>query len=464
MTDTPRPPANLTEHGLSRSLGRLDTLTLGFGAIIGWSWIALISRLMVEAGSFGAIIATLAAGVVIIALGLIYGELASAMPKVGGEHAYSLRALGPDASFLCTWAITFAYVTVVAFEAVALPDVLEKLIPSLDSTKLWTINGSDVYLEEILIGSGTALVLMWLNILGLRLAAFVQTIVVCLIVLAGFVLFLGIPLGGDMHNADPLLVGGTSGVLAAMALVPFMMVGFDVIPQTAEEINLEAKYIGTLLVVSLALALLWYVLIELAVGMLVPAANREVGALSTIDAARVAWGDTGATLLIFGGVAGILTSWNSFLIGGSRALFALGASDMLPRWFAAVHPKHRSPTNAIIFVSGLAVFAPLFGRQAATWFVDAGSFGLMIAYLLVSASFIALRRDEPDMERPFRAPGGNALGYFGLVASVAMAALYLPGLPAALTWPVEWVMVIAWFVGGGLMYRAMKPKMSPHQG
>lgn len=448
----------LTRHGLTRTLGRLDTLTLGFGAIIGWSWIAVISELMIRSGSLGALIATAAAGVVIITIGMIYGELASAMPEVGGEHAYSLRALGRDASFLCTWAIAYAYVAVVAFEAVALPNVIGGLIPGFASTSLWVINGATVYLEDVLIGSGTALVIMTLNILGLRPAAMVQTVVVALIVVAGLVLFTGIPVSGTIANMEPLWVGGTGGILAAMALVPFMMVGFDVIPQTAEEINLPPRQIGRLLVISLLLSVLWYVGIELAVATLLPLDARPSGSLATIAAAGAAWGELGATLLMLGGVAGILTSWNSFLIGGSRALFALGASDMLPRWFASVQIRTHSPDKAIIFISALAVVAPLLGRQSLLWFVDAGSFGLMIAYLMVTASYIRLRLTEPEMERPYRAPGGLALGIFGFVASLAMAALYLPGMPAALDWPIEWAMVLAWFALGFVLYRiAQRP-------
>ena len=76
----------------------------------------------------------------------------------------------------------------------------------------------------------------------------------------------------------------------------------------------------------------------------------------------------------------------------------------------------------------------------------------MIAYLLVAVSFIVLRRNEPEMVRPFRAAGGLALGLFGVFASICMASLYLPGMPAALIWPQEWAMVLAWFALGTLSY------------
>jgi len=110
---------------LIRVLRRREVISLAFGAMIGWSWVALAGTWLKSAGSLGSILAFLIGGVVIAFIGMTYAELASAMPKVGGEHIYSLRAMGPAASFVCTWSIIFGYFSVVAFEVVALPTVTE---------------------------------------------------------------------------------------------------------------------------------------------------------------------------------------------------------------------------------------------------------------------------------------------------------------------------------------------------
>lgn len=443
---------NATKHGLSKSLQQLDILALSFGAMIGWSWVVLISQLMLRAGSAGAIIATLLAGGVIVVIGMIYAELAAAMPEVGGEHAYSLRALGKTTSFYCTWSIVFAYVSVVAFEAVALPSVLENLFPTLKNGELWQVNGAMVYLDQAIIGALASIIITWINIRGVRIAAIIQGIVVIVIVLSGLALFIGLGAKGEAVNMTPLFVAGSSGILAAMALVPFMMVGFDVIPQAAEEINLPPKKIGQMLVLSIVMAIGWYLMIELAVGMLLDADARAASTLATVDATDAAWGRTGALILLIGGVAGILTSWNGFLLGGSRALFAMASSGMLPTFLAKVHPVYKTPINAILFIGILGTLAPFLGRQSLVWFVNAGSFGLMLAYVFVTASFVKLRIREPNMPRPYKAFGGLALGWFGLLASLLMITLYLPTMPAALVWPQEWLMVIVWFVGGSALF------------
>ena len=142
----------------------------------------------------------------------------------------------------------------------------------------------------------------------------------------------------------------------------------------------------------------------------------------------------------------------AFLLGGSRALFAMAASGMLLSFLAKIHPQYKTPVNAILFIGILGTLSPFLGRQALIWFVDAGSLGLMVAYILVTASFLVLRYKEPQMPRPYQAPGGKLLGWFGLLASLMMTSLYLPTMPAALVWPQEWLMVIVWFGVGSLLY------------
>lgn len=440
--------SGVTEHGLKRSLSWLDTFTLGFGAIIGWSWIILVAELMDRAGSLGSIIATAVGGGLIIVIGLLYGELASAMPKVGGEHAYSLRALGRTPSFFCTWAIAFAYLAVVGLEAVALPDVLSNIFTSLKVVPLYEVEGWTIYAPQLVIGLGSAVLFAVINIIGIRLAAIIQTIVVALIIAAGVSLFLGAGLKGDSANTVPLFAGAAvSGILGALAFVPFMMVGFDVIPQAAEEINLNPRKIGILIILSLVMAVLWYILIQISVAFLLAPENRPGGSLATINAAEAAYGPTGGLLLMLGGAAGILTSWNAFLIGGSRAIFSLGASGMLPEWLGRSHSRYKTPANAIIFVTLFGMIAAFFGRPAVVWFVNAGGFALMISFFFVSLSFIRLRQREPLMPRPYKAPFGSIVGPVGLLASLGMGFLYLPGQPAALLIH-EWAMVFIWFALG----------------
>ena len=449
-------PDTAARQGLRRVLGRRDVLSLAFGAMIGWSWVLLTGEWIGRAGSLGAMTAFLIGGVVVVFIALTYAELAAAMPSVGGEHVYSLRALGPGLSFVCSWSIVLGYVSVAAFEAVALPFALSTLVPGTDLVYLWTVAGWDVHLSFVAIGIAASVVLTWINIRGVKPAATMQRIVTLAIVISGAFFLTGASFNGDPHKLQPLftsLEGG--GLFAVLMMVPIMFVGFDIIPQTAEEIDLPHAQIGALVVVSVIIAVLWYAAIIFGVGLSLDAPARAASAMTTADAAGAAWGSSAARdLLIIGGIAGIVTTWNAFLIGSSRIVYALATAGMLPAVFARLHPRYGTPHVALLAIGAVVCVAPWFGRPILVWLINAGSFGVIIAYMMVAASFLVLRRREPDMPRPYRVRHGGCVGGTALVLSGALILLYLPGGPAGLAWPHEWGICLAWAAAGGVLYFA----------
>ncbi|PHS28887.1 MAG: amino acid permease [Robiginitomaculum sp.] len=436
------------KHGsLKQVLGRADTFFLGFGAMIGWSWVILAGLWIAKAGVLGAGLAFLVGSIAITVIGFTYAELASAMPVAGGEHKYTERAFGPLHSFICTWALIFGYISVVAFEAIALPVAVTYLFPAFKMMPLWSIAGYQVYGSEVALGALSGILITGLNILGVRLAARIQIGIVFFILAAGALL-----VGGGLVNLDALdtsapMWKGFSGVFAVIIMVPFMFVGFDVIPQSAEEVNMPPREIGQALVGSILLAVAFYLLIVLTVGY--APFDKANSTLYAADAAGAYWHSTkAAAFLVIAGIGGIVTSWNAFLIGGSRAVFALARSGQLPKILGEVHPRFGTPWPAIILIGIFSVLAPMLGRNALVWIVNAGGFGIVIAYLYVAASFIRLRRTDPDMDRPYKAPGGMATGIAAFILGLAIFVLYLPGSPAALKWPQEWGMLLIWAIVG----------------
>ena len=442
-----------------RVVTRPQVLALAFGAMVGWSWVAVSGVWIEDAGSAGAMLAFLIGGVAVFFVGLTYAELASAMPQAGGEHVYSHRALGAGASFVCTWAILLGYVSVVAFEAVALPTVLEYLSPGFSRGYLWTVAGWDVKATWVLTGVAAAIVMTAVNILGIQTAAKLQLLAVGAVLVSGISMSLGAAVAGESANMLPLFDNGASGLLAVIIMVPFMMVGFDVIPQSAEELDIPFREIGRVLMLSVVMATFWYIIIIWAVSMGLSDASREASSLPTADAATAVFGGSWAgKLLVIGGVAGILTSWNAFLIGGSRALYAMAKAGQLPSMFAVLHPRFNTPYRAIMLIGALSIIAPLFGRPILVWLVNAGGLGIVTAYAMVAWSFLVLRKKEPSMERPYRVKNGRVIGVIALVLSLAIASLYLPWSPAALSWPQEWGIIVAWILLGGVLYAAARKR------
>jgi amino acid transporter len=444
----------MPETGFIRVLKRREVITLSFGAMIGWSWVLLTGEWLTTAGTLGTLLAFMIGGTAVVFIGLTYAELAAAMPKAGGEHVYTKRALGRTGSFVCTWALLMGYLTVPVFESVAVPTAAEYLFPNMKLGFLWQIGGSDVYASFVAVGMFSAALMTVINIIGVKVAAFVQVIVTTLFFVIGAFFITGAFTQGTLDNVEPLAVDGVAGMLGVLIMVPTLLVGFDVIPQSAEEIDLPFHDIGTLLVISVCFAVLWYLVVSLGVAMSLPVADRASSAMATADATATVWGGEWAgDLLVIGGIGGILTSWNAFIVGGSRVLYALAESDMLPRFFATLHPRFHTPHWAIIFIGVLSGISPFFGRTILVWLIDAGSFAIVIAYGMVALSFLVLRAREPDMERPFRVKRGLLIGWIALILSVGLLTVYLPWSPAALVWPYEWAMVIGWTVLGLVLYR-----------
>lgn len=441
-------------HGFVRALGTVDALFIGFGAMIGFGWVVLTGEWLNGAGTLGAILAFAVGGIIMCFVGTVYSEMVAAMPHAGGEHNYLIRAMGPRVSLFGSWAITGGYISVVMFEAVSVPKTAVYLFPNLEQIKLWNVAGFDVYLTWALIGTICAIVIAWINIRGVKVASLVQTFVVWFLIIVGLMLLTGGFVGGDLENTEPLFTGGGAGFIGVMAVVPFLFVGFDVIPQSAEEVKLPPAKIGKLVVLSVVMAIVFYIIIIGTTSMAMPADELGTHDLVTADALSIMFGSTvWGKIVIAGGLAGIITSWNAFLMGSSRLMWAMATAGMIPKWFGKLHPKYRTPSNAIIFIGILSAIAPFFGTAALGWIVDAGSPAIVIAYFLVSVGFLVLRKREPNMERPLRIGGprrgGVIIGVISSVLTLILFILYIPITPvsAQLAWQ-SWVGFAVWLLVG----------------
>ncbi len=450
-------------------MGGWDILVIAFGAMIGWGWVINSGDWITTAGFMGSILAMLIGGLMVIFVGLTYAELTAAMPQCGGEHNFSYRAMGTTGSFICTWMIILGYVATSAFEATALPTVITYLFPNFNQVYLYSIAGKDIYLTTILLGVTVAIFITYINIKGAKTAAILQTVLTAIIALAGILLVVGSAIHGDISNVSGQMWEAKNGsTLSSMfnvaCMTPFLFIGFDVIPQAAEEINVEYKKIGRIMIFSIFLAVAWYLSIIFAVCYIMPqsAIAHEMTAqngLVSVKAIEIAFrSPLMGKVLIIGGLCGIVTSWNSFLMGGSRALYSMGESLMIPESFGKLG-KNKTPVHAIILCGIACCIAPFFGRGVLVWLVDAASFGCVIAYLFVSISFCILRKKEPEMKRPYKVKAGKIAGCLAVIMSGFMTLLYIvpASFSAALIWQ-EWVVVGTWVVLGMFFYLYSKNK------
>ena len=458
------------ESEFSKVLNTGDVLVVAFGAMIGWGWVVSSGQWITSGGVLGTVLGFIIGGIMIYFVGLCYAELTTAMPKCGGEHVFSYKAFGSIGAYICTWSIILSYIGVVCYEAVSFPTILQYVFPKIARGYLYSVGGFDIYFTWLLIAIGMALLILFLNIIGMKKAARFQKILTCVIAAVGIALVAGAAYSGNVNNLqNQLLVGDTNGeiiqnIAKVAIMTPFFLFGFDVIPQAAEEINVPLKKLGKMMILSIIMAVSFYVLVVLAVGYVMNAEQIKTSMLSatglvTADAMGIAFNNANmAKVLIIGGLCGIVTSWNSFLIGGSRALYSMSVSYMLPRKFAVLHKKYNTPVNSLLLIGALSVISPFFGRSMLVWIVDAGNFACCFAYCIVSLSFIVLRRKEADMRRPYKVKHYKFVGIIAVIMSGTMSAMYIiPETNCTLVWQ-EWVIVGGWILLGIIMAYISKKK------
>ena len=453
----------------NKVLNAWDILVIAFGAMIGWGWVVSTGGWIEKGGVIGAALGFAIGGIMIFFAGLTYAELTAAMPQCGGEHVFSYRAMGSTGSFICTWMIVLGYVSVACFEACAFPTIITYLWPGFLKGYMYTVAGFDIYASWLITAIVIAFLIMMINIIGAKTAAILQTVLTCIIGGAGILLIVASVINGTVDNLDGQIFAGTTAgvnikaIIGVAAMSPFYFIGFDVIPQAAEEINVPPKKIGNILILSVVLAVIFYAFVIIAVGFVMNPgdiiASQEATGLVTADAMAAAFNTKiMAKVIIVGGMCGIVTSWNSFLLGGSRAMNSMAESYMIPKFFAKLHPKHKTPVNALILIGVLTMIAPFAGRKMLVWISDAGNFGCCFAYCMVALSFMILRKKEPDMPRPYKVPCYKFFGTMAVIMSGFMVAMYcIPGSGGNLILQ-EWLMVLGWSALGVVFYVVCKVK------
>jgi amino acid transporter len=432
---------------LKRALGRVEVFALAFGTMVGWGWIMLPAQWIESAGVLGAVIAFLIGGVMCIFVGLTYAELTSAFPLAGGELAFSYRGMGYLGSWITGWTISFAYVGVAAWEGIALSSAVHYLVPIPPIGYLWNVAGFDVYLSWSLIGIVGAVVLTLLNIIGVKPVAVFQTLLLLVMAITAIVFILGSLAFGKVEHVTPVLTN-VKGVGMVLLMAPSMYIGFDMVSKSAEEMNMPLRDIAKVLIVSIVVACAWYIFIILGTALSAPPDFRHAALIPTADAAAYAFqSPILAKVMITGGICGIVTSWNGFIVGASRIIFAMGRSKMLPSFFGWVHPKYQTPIFSIIFVGAICALFPLLGENALIWLVDSAAFGTVIAYLLISISFLRIRKKEPDLRRLYTIKNGRMAGTVAAIIALFFLFWYTPFSPSALR-PYEWALVLIWIFLG----------------
>ena len=443
----------------SKKLNTGDVIVVAFGAMIGWGWVVSSGGWIQQSGVIGTILAFLLGGIMIYFVGLVYAELTTALPENGGAKVFSQHAFGTIGSFICTWSIILSYIGVVCFEACSFPTIIQYIFPGFLKGYLYTVAGFDIYVTWLLVAIISCVLITYINIKGVKTAAILQKLLTIVIAAVGMVLIIASLINGDSSNLEGQLFVGTGinkilgNVLSVAMVAPFFLFGFDVIPQAAEEINIPLKKLGKLIVFSIALAVAFYGMVVFAVGYgmnkIELVMSLHGSGLVTADAmAKLFHSEVMAKILILGCMCGIATSWNSFLIGGSRALESMASSYMIPHVFCKKHKKYQTPYLSLILIGILSIISLFFGRQMLTWISNCASFACCLTYCIVSLSFLRLRKKEANLPRPYKVKNYRFVGIMATMLSGFLCMMYLiPGTVCSMI-DQELIITVLWTIVG----------------
>lgn len=446
---------------LSKVLGRTDIIAIGFGTMVGWSWVMMGPIWVNEAGLVGAIAAFIIGGAIILTIGLTYGELTAALPLAGGEFVFAYRAMGNRAAWIVGWIMSMAYIGVAAWEGIALATAMNYMFALPQVGLLWEVAGYQVHMSWALVGMLGAVIITLLNFFGVRPAVLFQVMATAAMMIIVLFIFFGGAVFGSVDNIGDMF-GSYEGFSYVFLMVPAMLIGFDVIPQSSEEMNIEPRYIGKMILVCIIVSIIWYILLITGVSLAAPVEIRGSGVIPMADVASYMFnGDIFSVIIIVGGIFGILTSWNGFFIGATRLLFSMGRAGMLPAVFGRLHKKYRTPYVAIFLIGAVCVTAPLLGMNALVWFMDTSTFCALISYILVIISFIMLKKNEPELPRPFNIKGGAKTGIFILAITAVYLGLYINENVNLSGVSPEFVITAAWMLLGFVMVKMLNKRRKP---
>lgn len=474
---------NTQDGSLKRQLSPMHVWAIAFGCVIGWgSFINPGKKFLPTSGVAGTAIAMVLGALVMIIIAFSYAYMVPKYPKAGGEFTFTKNCFGKNMAFICGWFLVVAYLTNVPMNSTAIGLIVDGLDGTADILKFgfhYTIAGFDIYMGEMLLAAAILILFGYLNIIGVKKAGFVQTVLSSLLVVCVFTLFIAALVSSKAKgiNMQPIWgfdksaamaagattaeIGtyahvGTSGVmgaiLATFAIAPWAYVGFDAIPQAAEEFNFSFKKVSFIMIIAIVFGCFVYTSNNTVAAAALENWPERVmaGEWVVLVAAEELLGTFGKVLVGLGVSCAVLSGIMGFYLASSRLMYSMSRDGYLPEWFGHVDEKYGTPKNAMIFCIIVSLSGPILGREALGWFVDMSAIGASIGYFFTSASTLVTARRDGD-STPFL----KAIATTGVVFSVIFMILQLipiPGLNGVHFGKESYIMLIVWIVIGLVFY------------
>jgi APA family basic amino acid/polyamine antiporter len=477
------------EHTLKRSLGALNLITLGIGAVIGAGIFVLTGQAAARYAGPAVALSVVLAGFTCAFAGLCYAEFASIIPIAGSAYTYGYATLGELVAWIIGWDLVLEYAFGAATVASGWSGYFNSLLqqwgiyipPQLTASTGTPLvfyqhqwlpvmslppGISDAGLQHAtgvcnLIAMGIVMVITLILVIGIKESAnFNSAIVIIKLAIVG--IFLAI--GGYFLFKHPEVAKanwhpfippkdangnfGWGGIPKGASRIFFAYIGFDAVSTAAQEAKKPQRDMPIGILGSLGVCTVLYILVSMVLTGLVSYKTLDVGAPVAlgIDATGVSWG---SMLVKVGAVFGLATVMLVMLLGQTRVFYSMSKDRLLPKWASAIHPKFRTPWITTIVFGAFAAIMPAFlpiDRLA-----DLVNIGTLLAFTIVCAGVWVLRVRHPNLNRPFKTPFVPVVPALGIISAV-----YLMSQLAAITWEV----MIGWLLFGLIIYFGYSVKHS----
>ena len=488
MASNQTPEVKQNEPGLRKQLSPMHVWAIAFGCVIGWgSFINPGKKFLPNSGVAGTAIAMFFGALVMMIIAFSYAYMVPKYPKAGGEFTFTKMCFGKTSAFVCGWFLVAAYLTNVPMNSTAIGLIVDGLDGAADILKFgfhYQIAGFDVWMGEMIFAMAILIIFGTLNIIGVKKAGIVQTILACLLAVSVLTLTvaalcsdktsianmapwwgfnkseaIAAYTNGTFSSIDEFSHSGSLGIasaiLATFAIAPWAYVGFDTIPQAAEEFKFSYKKVSLIMFVAIFF------------GCFVYTANNTIAAAALtnwpeliIESSSTPWlllaaaerllGTPGKVLVGIAVSCAVLSGIMGFYLAASRLMYSMSRDGYLPAWFGKVDAKYGTPKNAMIFCIAISLSGPILGREALGWFVDMAAIGASIGYFYTSAATLVTLKRFGDA-RPFL----KAMAVLGVIFSVAFMILQLipiPGLSGVHFGKESYIMLLVWIALGAVFY------------
>ncbi|MBC8131696.1 MAG: amino acid permease [Deltaproteobacteria bacterium] len=449
---------------LRRVLGTWDLTLLGVGAIVGAGIFSSIGQMAAgtegQPGAGPALIVSylLTAGACALAA-LCYAEIAALVPVAGSAYSYAYAALGEIWAWIIGWDLIIEYAIGNVYVAQSWTDYFRSFLrgaagvdlPAWMATDLQTAamdpqiaaiapRVGDFVIAFNLPAAAITVVLTLLLCAGIRettrvgnvLVLFKLALITTFIVVGAFYV--------QPVHWHPFAPGGWRGIWTGASLAFFSYIGFDALSTAAEESRDPERTVPRAMLASLGICAVLYVAVAAVMTGLSP--SSELGTGDPLSRAlRLAGLDGLATVMALGSVVAVTVVLLVFQMGQARILLAMARDGLLPRTFARVHGRRRTPVVGTLLTGAFVAVAPTFLTPAQA--LELTSIGTLFAFIVVAVGVIALRVREPSRHRPFRCPGYPVTP----LATIAACLALMLGLPAA-----NWWRFGVWLAVGLLIY------------